>query len=160
MMDHSLFDLIANNHDKVLYAIAAIAFIVELTLIGLSGPLLFFAFGSLITGILVSLNILSSWEIEIISIALFTFISALILWTPIRKFQGDSSPVADTSSDMIGQIVPVSEVVTSQSGLVRHSGINWPALLCENSDVTEISVNQKTVIVAVKGNILIVDQQV
>jgi membrane protein implicated in regulation of membrane protease activity len=158
MMGNSLFDLIANNHDKVLYAIAAIAFIIELTLIGLSGPLLFFAFGSLITGTLISLNILYSWEVEIFSIALFTFISALILWKPIKKFQGNNSPVADTSSDMIGQIVPISEMVTSTSGQVRHSGINWNARLSEKSTLMKLDANQRGIIVAVQGNILILDQ--
>ena len=34
-----------NNHDKILYVIAAISLLVELTMIGLSGPLLFFAIG-------------------------------------------------------------------------------------------------------------------
>ena len=43
LMGHLLFDYLLNNHDKILYGVASIALLVELTLIGLSGPLLFFA---------------------------------------------------------------------------------------------------------------------
>jgi len=159
-MDHSLFDFIANNHDKVLYAIAAISLIVELTLIGLSGPLLFFAIGSLMTGILISLNLLSYWEIEIISVAVLTFVAAVVLWKPLKKFQGNNNPVADTSSDLICQIVPVRETVTTTSGQARHSGINWPARLSDKSAFNEISIEQQAIIVAVQGNILILDQPI
>ena len=55
-----LFDYLLNNHDKLLYGIASISLLVELTVIGLSGPLLFFAIACFLTGLLVSFNLISS----------------------------------------------------------------------------------------------------
>lgn len=152
-----IIDYLFNNHDKLLYGIAAIALLVELGLIGLSGPLLFFAIGCALTGLLVSLNLISTWEIEVLFVGLFTFSSALILWKPLKKFQG-STKVADNSSDMIGQIVPISEDVTKVSGFIRHSGINWTARLDERCTVEEISAGKFALITAINGNIILIDE--
>lgn len=152
-----IIDYLFNNHDKLLYSIAAIALLVELGLIGLSGPLLFFAIGCALTGLLVSLNLISTWEIEVLFVGIFTFASALILWKPLKQFQG-SKKVADNSSDMIGQIVPVSEDVTKVSGFIRHSGINWTARLDQHCNVEEIRAGKFALITAINGNIILIDE--
>lgn len=150
----TLFDFITNHHDKVLYCLAAICLIIELTLIGLSGPLLFFSIGCLITGILVSLQIVSGLEMEILFVGLFSLISAVILWKPLKKIQGDGK-TQDTSSDLIGQTVIVNDPITSHSGTVRHSGVNWTARLDESSH-ENIESQSQVIITAVNGNILLV----
>ena len=78
-------DYLLNNHDKFLYGLAGICLLIELTLIGLSGPLLFFALGCVFTGILISLNFISAWEIELLFIGLFSLLSAVLLWKPLKK---------------------------------------------------------------------------
>ncbi|WP_235015222.1 hypothetical protein [Oceanicoccus sp. KOV_DT_Chl] len=40
----------SNHHDQLYYLIAGLSFVVELTVIGLGGPLLFFAIATLVTG--------------------------------------------------------------------------------------------------------------
>jgi len=151
----TLLDYLQNNHDQLLYIIAAVALIIELTVIGLSGPLLFFSLGCLITGLLVTLGAIEAWEFEILSVGIFTCVSAVLLWQPLRHFQGNKV-VQDTSSDMIGQTVPVSEEVTTNGGKVRHSGINWNARLSESATVASRDVGQRVKIVAVDGNVLII----
>jgi len=153
---NTLFDYLQNNHDQLLYIIAAIALIIELTVIGLSGPLLFFSLGCFVTGLLVTLGAIEAWEFEVLSVGVFTCVSAVLLWQPLRHFQGNKV-VQDTSSDMIGQTVPVSDVVTINGGKVRHSGINWNARLSESATVEALDIGLRVKIVAVDGNILIVE---
>ncbi|NQZ50698.1 MAG: NfeD family protein [Moritella sp.] len=152
----SLIDYLQNNHDQLLYVIGAITLVVELGVIGLSGPLLFFSLGCLATGLLVNLGVIAGWEIEVLSVGLLTAFSALLLWKPLKHFQGDKF-VPDTSSDMIGQTVPVSEIVTINGGKVRHSGINWNARLSDSATVEALDTGLRVKIVAVDGNILIVE---
>lgn len=150
------FNYVQNNHDQLLYIIAAIALIIDLTVIGLSGPLLFFSLGCLITGLLVSIGAIETWEFEVLSVGVFMCVSAVLLWHPLKHFQG-TKVVQDCSSDMISQIVPVSEIVTINGGKVRHSGINWNARLSETAIVDSLDIGQRVKIVAVDGNILLVE---
>ncbi len=151
----TIIEYLFNNHDKLLYLIAGVSLLVELTLIGLSGPLLFFAIGCALTGALVSLNMISTWEMELLFVGLFTLLSSIVMWKPLKQFQG-SGIVTDSSSDMIGQIVPVTEIVTETGGSVRHSGINWNARLSGASTIDTIEVGAQVKICAVDGNVLIV----
>lgn len=152
----SIFEYLVNNHDKLLYGIAGICLIIELTLIGLSGPLLFFAIGCALTGVLVSLNIVSTWEVELICVGLFSLFSTLLLWKPLKRFQGTTA-VVDNSSDMIGQTVPVSETVTINGGTIRHSGINWNARLADDCKVNNINSGERALITGVDGNIIVIN---
>ncbi|QFI38189.1 NfeD family protein [Moritella marina ATCC 15381] len=152
----TLMDYLQNNHDQLLYVIGALALIIELSVTGLSGPLLFFGLSCLLTGLLVSIGVIQGWEFEILSVGLLSAVVALLLWKPLKQFQGNRV-VQDTSSDMIGQTVPVSEVITINGGKVRHSGINWNARLSESATVSSIAVDLRVKIVAVDGNVLIVE---
>ncbi|MDX2319715.1 MAG: NfeD family protein [Moritella sp.] len=152
----TLIDYLQNNHDQLLYVIGAIALLVELSVTGLSGPLLFFGLGCLLTGVLVSVGIIQGWELEVLSVGLLSAVTALLLWKPLQNFQGNKF-VSDTSSDMIGQTVPVSESVTINGGKVRHSGINWNARLSDTAKVDVIDVGIRAKIVAVDGNVLIIE---
>lgn len=152
-----MFDYLSQNHDTLLYIIAGASLIIELTLIGLSGPLLFFAVGSALTGILVSLGIISGWELESVFVALLTLISAFVFWKPLKSFQGKTH-VVDNSSDLIGQYVIASDDITLTSGTARYSGIDWTARLAESVAINStISKDSRVKIIAINGNILIVE---
>ena len=116
------------NPAHLWYLIAGISFIIELSIMGLSGPLLFFALGSLVTGILVSLNFVDGWQSEVLTVGLLTALIAAILWKPLKKLQ-NSKGKTDNSSDMVGLIVPASSEITFISGSIRYSGIDWQARL-------------------------------
>ena len=152
----SILEYLFNNHDKLLYGLAGLCLLVELTIIGLSGPLLFFAIGCALTGVLVSLNLISTWEMELLFVGLFSLFSALLLWKPLKQFQGTTT-VTDNSSDMIGQTVPVSENVTANGGKIRHSGINWNARLADDSQVEQIEAGERALITGIDGNIIIIN---
>ncbi|MDW3094423.1 MAG: NfeD family protein [Gammaproteobacteria bacterium] len=149
------FQYFADNHDHFFYLLAGISFIVELAIIGLGGPLLFFAIASFITGVLISLGLLSGWEMEIFALGVLTALTTLLLWKPLKKFQ-NSGGGADTSSDMIGKQVPASSEITSSNGTIRYSGIDWNSRLDSRADVDSIADGAQCMITSVDGNVMIV----
>ncbi len=143
------------NPDHLWYLIAGISFIIELSIMGLSGPLLFFAMASLVTGILVSLGFIDGWQNEVLSVGLFTALIAVILWKPLKAFQ-NSKDKTDNSSDMIGLVVPASSEISVSSGTIRYSGINWQARLADDANEELISEQKQCEIVAITGNTMLV----
>jgi len=143
------------NPDHLWYLIAGISFVVELSLMGLSGPLLFFAMASLVTGILVSLGFVEGWQSEILSVGLLTALIAIILWKPLKAFQ-NSKDRTDNSSDMVGLTVPASSEISVSSGSIRYSGIDWQARLTDDANVELISEQSQCEIVAITGNTMLV----
>jgi hypothetical protein len=144
----------SSNHDQLLYLIAGLSFVIELSVMGLGGPLLFFAAASFITGILVSIGVISGWESEVFSVGVLTAIITGLLWKPFKRFQ-NSGGRGDTSSDMIGLIVPASADITRDGGTIRYSGINWNARLDPALEET-VMADERCEIVAVEGNVMIV----
>lgn len=143
------------NHAHLFYLMAGISFVIELTILGLSGPLLFFALASVLTGILISLNILSGWESECFTVGLLSGIIAWVLWKPMKRFQ-NSGGGADTSSDMIGKQVPSSSTITHEDGSIRFSGIDWSARLSNDTQETCVAANTSCIITGVDGNTMLV----
>ena len=143
------------NPDYLWYLIAGLSFVIELSIMGLSGPLLFFAMASLLTGILVSIGLIDGWQSEIVSVGLLTALIAFILWKPLKQFQNTKSNT-DNSSDMIGLKVPASSEINASSGTIRYSGINWQARLADEANVEFISEKSLCQIVAITGNTMLV----
>jgi len=150
-----IFELINANHDRFFYVLAGTSFILELSLLGLSGPLLFFAIASLVTALLISVGLISGWEVEILVVGVLTVLIALLLWKPLKKFQ-NSGGGADTSSDMIGRVVAVSKDITAEEGAIRYSGIDWQARVDGSAKEAFIAAGEQCVIASVNGNIMLV----
>lgn len=145
------------NHDSILYTLAGIMLLLELTVLGMSGPLLFVAIGCALCGVLVSLGVVSSWEAEVLLVGVITAIAAMLLWKPMQNLQGSEKTPQDTSSDMIGQIVKVSTDVTITEGSIRYSGINWQARLEREEGLESlIEEGQSVEIIAVDGTTMMV----
>lgn len=144
-----------DNHEHFWFLIAGLSFIIELSIMGLSGPLFFFAIASLVTGVLVSMGFVDSWQAELLSVGLLTALTTLILWKPLKKFQNEKT-ATDNSSDMIGLKLPVSVEITKSEGSVRYSGINWNARLADSGDQHNIPVDSQCEIVAILGNTMLV----
>lgn len=146
---------IAGHHDHFFYVVAGISFIVELTILGLGGPLLFFAIASFVTGVLINIGLLSGWEMEIFALGILTAVTTLLLWKPLKRFQ-NSGGGADTSSDMIGREVSASSEITSVKGTIRYSGIDWNSRLDDGAGVKSIADGEQCTISAVDGNVMLV----
>lgn len=143
------------NPDHLWFLVAGLSFVIELSIMGLSGPLLFFAIASLFTGILVSTGLLNEWQTQVLAVGILTAITAIVLWKPLKKFQ-NTKTTTDSSSDMIGLKVPASADISATSGSIRYSGINWNARLAENCSVDIINDKSLCEIVAISGNTMLV----
>jgi membrane protein implicated in regulation of membrane protease activity len=144
-----------DNHDQTFYLIGGVSLVIELTLLGLGGPLLFFGIAAFITGALSAMGVISGWEAEIFTVAASTAILAAALWKPLKNFQ-NSGGRSDTSSDMIGLNVPASSTINQSSGKIRYSGIDWNARLSLDAGVDTIAAEQLCTIVAVEGTTMMV----
>lgn len=146
-----------DHHAQLLYLIAGVSFVIELTIMGLSGPLLFFAIACFITAILTSFGLLTGWENEVFSVGLFTGLIAILLWNPLKKFQNRGGG-PDSSSDMIGQQVRCTSEINQIGGTIRYSGINWTARLDTAVEIKDITIPVDTLceITGVDGNVMIV----
>jgi len=143
------------HHQFIWYALAGISLVLELGIMGLSGPLFFFAIASAITGFLVSFGIIDGWAIEVLTVGLLSAVIALIMWKPLKKLQNTRSKT-DESSDMIGLQVTVVVDISKASGSIRYSGLNWNARLAEEANVEVIESNQVCVIAAITGTTMLV----
>jgi inner membrane protein len=144
----------SQHHDHFLYALACVCLLVELGVLGMSGPLLFIAVGCVMAGLLVTLHIIHSWEIEFLMVGVFAVLSAAMLWKPLKSFQ-NAGGGPDTSSDMIGKNLPVTFLITRDQGRVFYSGIEWQARL-DDAVVEPIAVTSHVQVVGVNGALLIV----
>ena len=150
-----IIQYLLDNHDQVLYLIGGVSLIVELGVLGLSGPLLFFGIAAFITGALTSFGIIAGWESEIFTLGVCTALLAAVLWQPLKRFQ-NSGGGPDSSSDMIGIKVPASTVIDLNGGKIRYSGIDWNARISEDAGVDSITEEGLCTIVGVEGTTMLV----
>jgi len=143
------------NPAHLWYLIAGISFVIELSIMGLSGPLLFFAIASLTTGILVNVGFIDGWQSALLTVGLLTAVVAAILWKPLKSLQ-NTKDKTDNSSDMVGLSVLASTEINATSGTIRYSGIDWQARLAEEANGKSISAESQCQIVAITGNIMLV----
>ena len=143
------------HHQFIWYALAGISLVLELGIMGLSGPLFFFAIASAITGLLVGLGIIDGWAIEVLTVGILSALITLIMWKPLKKLQNSRSKT-DESSDMIGLQVTVVDEINHSGGSIRYSGLNWNARLAEEANVEVIGSTQVCVIAAITGTTMLV----
>jgi len=150
-----VFLYLSEHHDQLFYLLAGLCFIIELTVIGLSGPLLFFAIACLFTGILICTGVITGWEYEILTVGISAAVITVFLWQPLKNLQ-NAGGGPDSSSDMIGQQVVTSSEITLTRGKIRYSGIDWDARLAKDAQVNSIANDSFCVIAAVEGNTMLV----
>ena len=142
------------HQDYFFYALAGICLLLELGLLGISGPLLFVALGSLLTGVFISLGLIHAFSIAVVIFAGLSVASAALLWGPLKRLQ-NKEVGPETSSDMVGKILPVTARITQADGRVAYSGIEWMARL-DSSSSDAIEVENRAEVTSVDGTILVV----
>lgn len=152
----SIVDYFSQNPAHIFYTITGVCLVIELGVLGMSGPLLFIALGALLTGIMMSLGIIVEWEMAILSLGILTALSALFLWKPFKRFQ-NKAIAPDNSSDMIGRVLPVTQTVTRDQGAVSYSGIEWQVRL--ERDAEPVTIGKRVRVVAVDGALLLVQAE-
>lgn len=149
-----MINYFSQHQDYFFYVLAGICLIVELTFLGISGPLLFVALGSLLTGLFVSLGLIHEFSIAVVLLAGLSVSSTALLWEPLKKMQNrEVGP--ETSSDMVGKILLVTNRITQTDGRVSYSGVDWLARL-DDSSIEPIETESRVEVTSVDGTILMV----
>jgi len=149
-----VIDYFTQHQDYFFYALAGICLLVELAVLGMSGPLLFVALGSLLTAICISLGLIHSFSVAIVMLAGLSVASAALLWGQLKKLQ-NKAVGPETSSDMVGKILPVTARITPADGRVSYSGVDWLARL-DSSSSEPIEAESRVEVTSVDGTILMV----
>ncbi|GGY77117.1 hypothetical protein GCM10011613_22040 [Cellvibrio zantedeschiae] len=149
-----MIEYFSQHQDYFFYALAGICLLVELALLGMSGPLLFVALGSLLTGAFISLGLVHAFSVAIVLLAGLSVSSAALLWGPLKKLQ-NKEVGPETSSDMVGKVLLVTSRITSIDGRVSYSGVDWLARL-DNSSSEPVEAGSQVQVTSVEGTLLIV----
>lgn len=152
-----MIDYFAQHQDYFFYGLAGICLLIELALLGISGPLLFVALGSLLTGLFISLGLIHAFSVAVVLFAGLSVASAALLWGPLKKLQ-NKEVGPETSSDMVGKILIATAPITQVDGRVSYSGIEWMARLdashVDASDIEIINAESQVEVTSVDGTVL------
>lgn len=147
-----MIDFFSQHQDYFFYALAGICLLVELALLGMSGPLLFVALGSVLTGIFISLGLVHAFSVAIVLLAGLSVSSAALLWGPLKRWQ-NKEVGPETSSDMVGKVLLVTARITQTDGRVKYSGVEWLARL-DSSSSEPIEADNRVQVTSVDGTLL------
>ena len=88
--------------------------------------LLFVGIASIITGTLMYLELIPATFLSgLLGLGVFTALSAIALWQPMKKMQADVDPT-DAVNDLIGNRFTISKLVSSSvNPNYKFSGITW-----------------------------------
>ncbi len=151
-----MIEFFAQHQDYFFFALAGICLLIELAFLGMSGPLLFVALGSLLTGIFISLGLVHTFGVAIVLLAGLSISSAALLWGPLKKMQSkEVGP--ETSSDMVGKILMAKTLITHIDGRVSYSGVDWMARL-DNAASEPVEATHQVQVTSVDGTILVVKE--
>ncbi len=120
-------DIYSQYMPQLLLVLGLVLLTVEVVVLGFSTFMLFFlGLGCVLTAGLMYINVLEhSFLTAVITVSIFTAISAALLWQPLKRLQGktEHKPV---QQDFIGhEFVLTSDVSTTKAGSYRYSGIEW-----------------------------------
>lgn len=149
-----MVEYFSQHLDYLFYAVAGICLLLDLSILGMSGPLLFMGIGALITGVLISLGLLGHLSAALAIFAGFSAASTALLWQPLKRLQNKEA-APQTTSDMVGKIIPASARITKTDGRVYYSGVEWLARLDASTDAP-IEPETQVQVTSVDGTIMLV----
>ena len=149
-----MVEYFSQHLDYFFFALAGICLLVDLSLLGMAGPLIFIGIGALLTGLLLTLGLLEHFSASLAIFAGFSAASAALLWAPLKRLQ-NKEVGPETSSDMVGKIIPASARITKTDGRVYYSGVEWLARLDASTDIP-IEAQTQVQVTSVDGTIMLV----
>jgi len=142
-----------NEHQATFWIITGIVLLaIEILAFGMaSGVLLFAGSGALVTGTFLALGVIPpSWDVSIACFAVTSALSAITLWKPMKRMQGEGNVTPGQTSDLIGYSFRLdTDISTTKPGSCRYSGIAWRVEIADEATVVQISAGQIVRVVAV-----------
>lgn len=141
-------DLLTNNLAEGLVVIGLALLAIEIGVLGFSTFVLFFVgCGCVFSGFLMYLGFLPDTMLAaLLSVSIFTAITAVFAWKPLRNMQNDVE-TKRADSDLVGHsFVLEQDVSPTEPPVYRYSGIEW-TLVSETQIAkgTQVEVTQTDV---------------
>jgi len=96
---------------------------------------------------------------SIATFALASAATALVLWLPFKKLQGEAKLGKDKSSDLIGHSFRLeSELTRATTASTRYSGIDWRVELSDNATHERLESGTRVAVAAVNAGVFYVEQ--
>ena len=118
---------ITDNLVSILIFLGLVLLAIEVLVLGFSIFIIFFfGVGCLLTGALLFAGILPmNLASALWSVAIISFLAALVLWKPLKKLQNNGSN-QQVRGDFIGYSFVLDSAISSHNpGTHRYSGIDW-----------------------------------
>ena len=117
-----------------------------------AGVFMFAGLGAIITGGLMSFNVLpETWLAGISSTGISTGVVTAALWNTLKKLQNDKPVEKDNSSDLVGHTFIVdSEITPTKPGKTNYSGLSWSVELDHAGGMDKIEAGQRVVVTSVE----------
>ena len=141
------------SHQAEFWLVTGFALLAAEVLTGFTvGVFLFVGLGALVTGGLMSADILpETWVAGISTTGIATGVVTALLWKQLKKLQGDRPLEKDNSSDLIGHTFVVqSDISMANPGTTQYSGISWKVELDKNADVDVIEAGNSVTVSSVE----------
>ena len=150
----SWFDYFSQHQDYVFFAVGGICVLIESGLLKFSGPFIFLAIGSLLTGVFISFGFITDFTTALVICAGFTGASAGLLRSPLKHAHAANEELAQ---EALGRILLASSTITAAEGRVFYEDSEWLARL-ENIDDAPIHAGSQVVVRQVDGVLLMVSE--
>lgn len=143
-------DYVTNNLAQSLVILGLVLLAIEILMLGFSTFILFFiGVASVITGILVGIDIISHDVIDAaLAIGVLSAVTAAISWQPLKRMQ-DNVESTKTTNDMIGDKFVLPEDLSPGHPIkCRYSGVDWlvssdeTIVLGLEVEITDVSVGK------------------
>ena len=151
-----MIDYLNTHQGAFWFTVGFVLLTLEILVLGMAtGVVLFAGIGGLITGALVSLEIVpSTWLAGIACFGISAVVSAALLWKPLLRFQNENPAERDTSSDIIGYSFRLDDSVTrTKPGRTRYSGVDWRVEIDSELDSDQISAGAKVTVTSVDAGV-------
>lgn len=152
-----------NAHQSTFWLITGFVLLaIEVLAFGMaSGVLLFAGIGALVTGTFLLIGVIPvSWDIGIACFAISSALSAVALWRPMKKMQGEGNNAPGQTSDLVGYTFRLdSDLNRTQSAIHRYSGIDWRVEIADQVATDQLNVGQKVRVVAVDVGVFRVEPE-
>lgn len=145
-------DYITNHQAEFWLILGFILLAAEVGTGFVTGILLFGGLGALLTGLLMTADIVpETWKAGISCAGISSGIITALLWKMLKKLQGDKPISKDNSSDLVGhEFVIEQDISTVSPGTTTYSGINWKVEIDRDAGVNSIQAGQRVSVSSVE----------
>jgi len=144
-------DYIANHQSEFWLVFGFIMLAIEVATGFVTGIFLFGGLGALTTGLLMSIGVLpETWIAGVSCTGISSGAIASLLWTQLKKLQGDRPTAKDNSSDLIGhEFVVDSDIAVNKPGSTNYSGITWKVEIDKDAGIEIIQAGKRVSVTSV-----------